>query len=63
MKQKTVLTEKNMFSKVGHTSWEGMEVTGMPVFTIVRGQVVMENGKILGKAGCGQFQPGSAFEK
>ncbi len=62
MNRKTVLTEKNMFSKVGHTSWEGMEVTGMPVYTIVRGQVVMENGKIIGKAGWGQFQPGSAFD-
>ena len=63
MNQKAVLTAKNMLSKTGYTSWEGMEVTGMPVYTILRGQVVMENGQIKAEAGCGRFQPGIAAAK
>ena len=30
-------------------SWEGWKVKGMPVYTIVRGNVVMRNGKVMGK--------------
>ena len=47
MKKKAVLTAKDMHSKTGFTSWEGMEVRGVPVYTIVRGQIIMENGKIV----------------
>jgi len=60
MGKKAVLTGKNMYSKTGFTSWEGIEVCGMPVCTIVRGQVIMENGKIKAKPGCGRFIPGIA---
>jgi dihydroorotase-like cyclic amidohydrolase len=60
MGKKAVLTGKDMYSRTGFTSWEGMEVCGMPVYTIVRGRVIMENGKIVAKPGCGQFVPGIA---
>jgi len=60
MGKKTVLTEKDMYSKAGFTSWEGMEIVGTPVYTIVRGQVIMEKGKIVAKPGCGRFTPGIA---
>ena len=60
MKKKAVLTAKDMHSKTGFTSWEGMEVCGVPVYTIVRGQIIMENGKIVGKPGSGRFVPGMA---
>jgi len=60
MSKKAVLTEKDMYSKTGFTSWEGTEVCGMPVYTIVRGQVVMEKGKIVATPGCGRFTPGIA---
>jgi dihydroorotase-like cyclic amidohydrolase len=60
MGRKMVLTEKDMYSRTGFTSWEGMEVSGVPVYTIVRGQVVMENGKIAASPGCGRFVPGKA---
>jgi len=62
MGRKAILSGKDMYSKTGFTSWEGMEVSGMPVYTIIRGQVVMENGKILSEPGHGRFVPGiSAF--
>ncbi len=60
MNKRMVLTAKDMFSKTGFTSWEGMEVTGMPVYTIVRGHVIMENGKIVAEPGTGRLVPGIA---
>lgn len=35
--------------------FEGMKVRGVPVMTILRGQVVMKDNKIVGRAGQGQF--------
>jgi dihydropyrimidinase len=37
-----------------YTPWEGFEVTGWPVLTMVRGVVVSENGKIVGKQSHGR---------
>jgi dihydropyrimidinase len=38
--------------------YEGMEVTGWPVATILRGQVIVENDDFVGKFGYGQFVRG-----
>ncbi len=38
-----------------YTPWEGFRVTGWPVMTIARGQVVVEQGKVLGAPGHGAF--------
>lgn len=38
--------------------YEGMEATGWPVMTILRGKVVVENDKFVGKLGQGQFIKG-----
>ncbi|ACA19931.1 Dihydropyrimidinase [Methylobacterium sp. 4-46] len=56
--RETVLRKEDMHSRAGHTSWEGMRVRGMPVATIVRGQVVMEEARIVGEPGLGRFTPG-----
>lgn len=37
-----------------YTPWEGFEVTGWPVMTIARGEVVAEGGKVVGSAGQGR---------
>ena len=37
------------------TPYEGMKGKGMPVMTLVRGQVVYENGQVIGKPGYGSF--------
>jgi dihydroorotase-like cyclic amidohydrolase len=60
MHKSTVLTAKDMYSKTGFTSWEGMEVKGLPVYTIVRGRVVMKDRLILAEPGFGRFTPGIA---
>src|SRR5438309_6679010 len=33
-----------------YSPWEGWQVEGWPVMTILRGKVIVENGKLLGKA-------------
>ena len=38
-----------------YTPWEGYEVKGWPVKTILRGDVVFDDGKVVGKPGGGRF--------
>ena len=38
-----------------YSIWEGWEVQGWPVTTILRGSVIVEDGKLLGSPGHGQF--------
>ena len=38
-----------------HSVWEGWEVQGWPVVSVLRGKVVVENGKLLGDASDGQL--------
>jgi dihydroorotase-like cyclic amidohydrolase len=38
-------------------NYEGWELRGWPTLTILRGAVIMEGGKILGKPGYGRFIP------
>lgn len=60
MHRRAVLTRADMHSRSGHTSWEGVAVHGMPVHTIVRGESVMRDGKVVGRPGYGRFTPGIA---
>jgi dihydropyrimidinase len=46
-----------MYSRAGHTVYEGREVGAFPVVTIRRGEVVFENGRVLGQPGSGQVLP------
>lgn len=41
------------FSKADYSVYEGWSVTGWPVLTIRRGEVVFENGRVVGVAGSG----------
>ena len=48
----------------GHFSiFNGWEVTGWPILTIRRGEVVYQNGKITAKAGSGEMAPRHHWEK
>jgi dihydropyrimidinase len=42
------------------TPYEGLEVTGWPVTTIVRGRVVFDGGRVTAEAGHGRFLPQGA---
>jgi dihydroorotase len=48
-----VISNRQIASKCKWTPFDGMHVRGWPVATIVRGQVVMREGALVGKP-CGQ---------
>jgi dihydropyrimidinase len=47
------IRDEDMFSRAGHSIYNGLEVTGWPVTTIRRGEIVYADGKITGSAGSG----------
>ena len=42
-------------SNAGHSVYEGWTVTGWPVVTLRRGEVVFEDGRVVGRPGSGQL--------
>ena len=54
-KKKTLGKDYPVYSKMGYTPLDGREVQGVPVCTLVRGKVVMNNGEIVGHPGYGEF--------
>lgn len=61
--KKKILNDKDQLSKAGYSTYAGKEVTGLPITTIRRGEIVWDNGKILGQPGSGQFIPGAKFQR
>ena len=55
LSRKAKITADKLHYKVGWTPYEGTMVRGMPVVTISRGVVVVEDGEVVGKPGHGQF--------
>ena len=55
LKQKVTFDNAKVVSKCGWTPYHGREVTGDVVLTMVRGEVVMEGGKVIGDPGWGRF--------
>ncbi|MBA3697965.1 MAG: dihydroorotase [Planctomycetes bacterium] len=48
---KHTITNEEMATKAGWTPFAGMTVQGWPMATIIRGNVVMRDGQLIGKAG------------
>jgi len=55
MKKEVRLSNEGIYTKCGYNPYAGRLVRGYPVMTIVRGEVVMEEGKVIGKPGYGKF--------
>jgi len=55
MNMKKTLCASELHSKCKTTPYDGMEVTGVPVCTIVRGEFVMKDCKFSGKKGFGKL--------
>jgi dihydroorotase len=49
MEKESVIDKNKIHSKSKITPFDGYKVKGLPVYTIVRGNIVMKNGKIMGK--------------
>jgi len=54
MKATAILDDKDMASKCGWTPYHGMKVTGIPTHTIIRGNIVMEDGKLTSENAIGE---------
>lgn len=52
---RSTLSVKTSHMQAGWHPFEGMPVTGAPVMTIARGEVIVERGEFCGRAGAGQF--------
>lgn len=50
LKAKRVITHDQQASRCGWTPFDGVEATGWPMATIVRGRVVMQDGELIGSA-------------
>ena len=53
--RRTTLTQSLMQHAIDYTPYEGLEVTGWPVTTIRRGEVVMQDGKVQVEPGTGRY--------
>lgn len=51
----TTLTAAALHSNIDHCTYEGVEVTGMPVATIARGRVLVEDGALVAQLGGGRL--------
>jgi dihydropyrimidinase len=47
---------------IDYTPYEGLEVTGWPVVTVRRGEIVMREGKVQAEPGSGQFLARAPYE-
>src|SRR5258708_3886375 len=54
------IRQENMHDAMDYTPYEGRKVTGWPVTTISRGEVVWRDGAVTGAAGRGRGPPGRA---
>jgi dihydroorotase-like cyclic amidohydrolase len=57
MRTAVPVREDNIASKAGYTPYAGMALFGVPVYTLVRGTIVAEHGKIKVSPGFGHFVP------
>ena len=47
--QKTRITEDSLLGKAGYTPYEGWEMDGAITMSLLRGEVLMENGQVVGQ--------------
>jgi dihydropyrimidinase len=57
LSKKATVRAKDLYHISDFSLFEGRELTGWPVLTMVRGKVVFEDGEVTGKPGTGRFVP------
>ena len=60
--RRTRLTQSLMQHAIDYTPYEGLEVTGWPVATLRRGEVVMRDGVVQAAPGSGRYLPVGAYD-
>jgi dihydropyrimidinase len=54
-RERRTIRDEDLYTRAGHSVYRGRELTAWPAATVRRGEVVCENGKVLGAAGSGQI--------
>ena len=57
LEKKFTLSNDDQITACGWTPYDGMKIQGMPVMSIIRGNVVMDEGQVLAEKGSGQYVP------
>jgi dihydropyrimidinase len=57
------IRDEDLFSRAGHSVYRGRTLSAWPVATVRRGEVVFENGKLLGAPGAGRTVPRGPSER
>lgn len=57
LEETRVIRNGDMLSRAGHSIYAGRSVTGWPVMTIRRGEIVFEHGRVIGRPGSGMLLP------
>ena len=57
LEKKSTLSNDDQNTACGWTPYDGMDVQGLPVMSIIRGNVVMDEGQVLAEKGSGQYVP------
>jgi len=52
-----ILSPGNLYHNADYSPYEGMRVRGWPLFTLVRGRVVMQHNQLLAEKGWGEYVP------
>jgi dihydropyrimidinase len=53
-RERRIIRDGDLFSRAGHSVYAGRELRAWPHATIRRGELVFENGKVLGRPGSGR---------
>lgn len=57
LKETRTIRDEDVLSRAGHSIYNGWEITGWPITTLRRGQVVYDNQRIVAKPGSGKLLP------
>jgi dihydropyrimidinase len=60
--KKHVLSQKTLHMRVDYSPFEGQEVTGAPAYVLLRGEVIVDHFKYVGKKGDGRFVKRATFD-
>lgn len=60
--KKVTIRQEDLHHGINYTPYEGMEVTGYPVITMSRGEVLWQDGKFDAKAGRGRFMARAPYD-
>ena len=61
-KQQVVFSHQTLNSAIDYCTYAGITVTGYPVMTISRGEVIVSDGEFVGKHGRGMFIPRGSWQ-